>query len=106
MASRFAISSRVDPLEERALGGDIEFIKMRMKHRMIHDLAATMIEQWGQKEPTRDPFTGALVLTFDVQLAEDSDIERWQSIGRIEGRAQQRRIDRESLPYGFDEVYT
>lgn len=105
--TRFCIEQRIDPADEYHYerNGQLDLLKKRIKQKAIDKLAAALFEEWGSKEFKRDPLSGHLVLTFDTELIEDADIERWKALGRVEGRAIQRRVDRENMPYGLDEVY-
>lgn len=105
--TRFAIKKHISPLEEREYerSGMLDLHKKRLTQLAVNELAEAMFNTWAGKEFKRDSLTGSLVLTFDAEIIEDADIERWKALGRAEGRAIQRRIDRENMPYGLDEVY-
>lgn len=105
--TRFAIKKHISPLEEREYerAGMLDMHKERLTQLAVNELAEAMFNAWAGKEFKRDSLTGDLVLSFDAEIIEDADIERWRALGRAEGRAIQRRIDRESMPYGLDEVY-
>ncbi len=102
--STYSIERSIDLWEEKYLR-ELECHMLKLKQQMAHELAEAFFRDWHDKPFTRHPETGMLTLRFTATIVEDAELDRIERRAEAVGRAEQRRRDERSRPYGLDEVY-